>query len=161
MTTTDIAEIQRQMAQIRNEMHQEIQGAVRSAQSLTDWQGIVKSHPWLSLSTAALAGYLLVPRSHAQAPTIVTLPGPTHPLVAAAGAPAPQPRKSPWRFVGLAFSLVAPVAVRAAQNYVLGHVEEWLAQHPLPAPGQSGAGPAREPGRTVRQGTAPRLREFG
>ena len=38
MISTDISEIQRQMAQIRHDMHHEVQCAVRSAQSLTDWR---------------------------------------------------------------------------------------------------------------------------
>ena len=60
-TSMDISDIQRRMAQIRHDMHQEVQGAVKGAQSLTDWRSLVKSHPWLSISVASVVGYLLVP----------------------------------------------------------------------------------------------------
>ena len=162
MNSVDVSDIQRQMAQIRNQMHQEVQGAVRSAQSLTDWQAMVKSHPWVSLSVASAVGYLLVPRRQAHAPTIVTMSAPSPAMLPVSTSSAPAPARSTWRFVGTAFSLLAPIAVRAAQNYVLGQVEQWLAQHPLSAAaGRPDGRPTHEPGKPTRQGTAARLREFG
>jgi hypothetical protein len=158
----DISEIQRQMAQIRNEMHQEVQGAVRSAQSLTDWQNLVKGHPWLSLSLAAVVGYALVPKRHPQVvPSIVTMSAANPMLTPITTARAPERVKGRWRILGSALGLVAPVAVRVAQNYVLGHVEEWLSQQRLPAdPARSRDG-GRESGPSARREPAQRLREYG
>ena len=57
----ELSDIQRRMAQIRHDMHEEVQGAVRGAQSLTDWRSMVASHPWAALGAAAAVGYLAVP----------------------------------------------------------------------------------------------------
>jgi uncharacterized membrane protein YkvA (DUF1232 family) len=164
MSSTDISEIQRQMALIRNEMHQEVQDAVRTAQYLTDWQAAVKNHPWVSLSVASIAGYLLVPKRHSQTPTIVAMGSPsTFAMPATAYRdPAPEPKKSNWRILGTAVGLLAPIAIRVGQNYALRHLEEWLAQHPLsPASGGSPASPGQKHGQTNFANPASRLREYG
>ena len=113
-TSMDISDIQRRMAQIRHDMHQEVQGAVKGAQSLTEWRSLVKSHPWLSIAVASVAGYLIVPRRRSTSPTIVTVGNPSPQLLtaAAAGDQSRQPKQSGWSILGTAFSLLAPVAVR-------------------------------------------------
>ena len=55
----DLNDLQRQMAQVRHEMHEDVKGAVRGAQSLTDWRRIVASHPWAALGAAAAVGFLV------------------------------------------------------------------------------------------------------
>ena len=162
LTSVDVSDIQRQMAQIRNQMHQEVQGAVRSAHSLTDWQAMVKNHPWMSLSIASVVGYLLVPRRSAPVSTIVTMSTPSTAIMPASPSSAPAPAKRTLKLVGPALTLLAPVAVRVAQNYMLGQVEQWLAQHPLSAPAGRPVGrPTHEAGKSARQGSDTRLREFG
>jgi ElaB/YqjD/DUF883 family membrane-anchored ribosome-binding protein len=131
---TEVQDIQRRMAQIRREMHADVQGAVKSAQSLTDWRGVVRSHPWMSLGVAAFAGYLIVPRRPA---TSLTTPPIAVPVPQAAAAiPRRQPmvptRGSAWRTFGTVFSLLAPVVVRAAQNHASHWIEKRLADNPLP-----------------------------
>ena len=163
-TATDIAEIQRRMAQIRHEMHQEVQGAVKGAQLLTDWRSLVRSYPWLSISLAAVAGYLIVPRRRSIDPTTVPAEfrGPQPPGFVAESAYTPQPRRTAWSIIGTVFSLFAPVAVRAAQNYALGHLEQWLSQHPLsPSPTGSPEGPKRESSQPAHPDATNRLRQFG
>ena len=61
-TPAEINEIQRRMAQIRHELHEEVREAVKGAQSLTDWRSQVRNHPWLALGAAAVMGYMIVPR---------------------------------------------------------------------------------------------------
>jgi hypothetical protein len=124
-------EIQRQMGQIRHEMHQEFQGAVRGAQSLTDWRSMVANHPWAAIGVAAAAGYLAVPHRRSQSD-----PGDAKwaaALAAASRNPAPpQPAGSPPRRSSIfrsALGLLTPVLTRAAQNYVLGQLEHWLAMN--------------------------------
>lgn len=164
ITSMDISDIQHRMAQIRHDMHQEVQGAVKGARSLTDWRSLVKSYPWLSISVASVAGYLIVPRRQSASPTIVAVgePGP-EPRV----APAPQDQKQQskqigWNILGTAFSLLAPVAVRVAQNYVLGHLEQWLSEHPLPpVASKSSSGYTPEGGQSDSTGPANRLRKYG
>jgi hypothetical protein len=163
-TSMDISDIQRRMAQIRHDMHQEVQGAVKGAQSLTEWRSLVKSHPWLSIAVASVAGYLIVPRRRSTSPTIVTVGNPSPQLLtaAAAGDQSRQPKQSGWSILGTAFSLLAPVAVRCAQNYVLGHLEQWLSQHPLPSvPGEAPDKATRESARSGSPSPTDRLRKYG
>jgi hypothetical protein len=137
----EISELQRQMAQIRQELHLDVQGAVRSAQSLTDWRSFIAAHPWLSLGIAATTGFLLVPRRR-ETERIVTVAAPLSP--ASTGATPPSGRaRSHWSAFQTAYDLIAPVAFRAAQSYALAHLERWLAAHPLVMPHQAaGAGGA-------------------
>ena len=123
MTSMDVSDIQRRMAQIRHDMHQEVQGAVKGAQSLTDWRSLVTSHPWLSVSVASAVGYLLVPTRRSMSPTIVTVAHPSSDLRAATAVPDQKPssKLGGWSILGTAFSLLAPIAVRGAQSYVLAH----------------------------------------
>ena len=163
-TSMDISDIQRRMAQIRHDMHQEVQGAVKGAQSLTEWRSIVKSHPWLSISVASVVGYLIVPKRRSMSPTIVTVGNPSPELLTAAtaGDQSRQLKQSRWSILGTAFSLLAPVAVRGAQNYVLGHLEQWLSQHPLPSiPGEAPDKATRESAQSASPGPADRLRKYG
>ena len=161
---TDVADIQRRMAQIRHEMHQEVQGAVRGAQTLTDWRSLVRSHPRLALSVAAAVGYFVVPKRPKETPTVVALaaPGPEIPAKAGSGNKDDRARFTGWTVLGTALSLLAPIAVRAAQNYALTYFEQWLANHPLaPTGGKEHDGPGRPVSEPVRSsGPSARLREF-
>jgi len=155
---TEVSEIQERMAQIRHEMHQEVQGAVKGAHQLTDWRSLVGNYPWVSLGIAAAVGYLIVPRRAARLPTVVT-PA-TAPQVAALASAAEQPtgaRRSGWKSFGAVSGYLVPVVIRAAQNYALHHFERWLAAHPLhprePAHGVRPAENKHEPAAPGFQGT--------
>jgi hypothetical protein len=167
-TAMEITEIQRRMAQVRHELHEEVREAVKGAQSLTDWRSHVRNHPWLATGAAATLGYLIVPRRrHEPVPTIVTMTPPTASAAAALPAAA-EPKKKRWGVVGSAFALLAPIAVRAAQNYAIQYLEQWIAARPPGAesapfgsgltPGARSAGggggpgarPAPSPGGTSR-----------
>ena len=161
---SDIAEIQRRMAQIRHDMHQEVQGAVKGAQLLTDWRGLVKSYPWLSVSLVAIAGYAMIPRRQSSNTGIVgSLPAsPALHQVTTDLAQTRQPRRTGWNILGTAFSLLAPVATRAAQNYALGHLEQWLSQHPLPpSPSSSSDEPKADRGQPAQMGPGDRRGQYG
>lgn len=127
-----ISEIQRQMGQIRHEMHQEVRGAVRGAQSLADWRSMVANHPWAAIGVAAAAGYLAVPhrRSHSDsgdAKWAAALAAASR--NAAPAQPAGPPAVVRHSIFRSAFSLLTPVLIRAGQNYVLGQLEQWLAMN--------------------------------
>jgi hypothetical protein len=130
-SSAEINEIQRRMAQIRREMHADVQGAVRGAQSLTDWRSLIGSHPWAALGVAAGVGYLLVPRRRSDKHSdSAYLAG----ALAAANQAVPVDRGSDSRKAkssafGAISSLLAPVVIRAGQNYALNHLERWLAAH--------------------------------
>lgn len=142
-TPADVSEIQRRMAQIRHELHSDVQEAVKGAQSLTDWRSQVRNHPWLALGAAAAVGYLLVPRRH-PAPAIVTV-APAAAAVTAPRLPEPSPTKKRWGLIGSAVGLMAPIAVRAAQNYAIQYLEQWIAAQP-PGAGSSLLGAGLFPG---------------
>jgi hypothetical protein len=131
----EIGEIQRQMAQIRQELHHDVRGAVRGAQSLTNWRNLVGRHPWLALGIAVATGYLIVPRRRREAPAAVSAGGAAGPDLQPTPLMPARPRRQPgWNALQSAYSLLAPVAVRAAQNYALQHLERWLAAHSFALP---------------------------
>ncbi len=135
-SSAEISEIQRRMAQVRHELHEEVREAVKGAQSLTDWRSQVKNHPWLALGAATAVGFMLVPRRrHEPAPTIVTV-GPHPAVVPAAAAAGPEKKKRRWGLIGSAVGMLAPIAVRAVQNYAIQYLEQWIASQP---PGGGGA----------------------
>jgi len=143
-SAAEISDIQRRMAQVRHDLHQEVRGAVKDAQSLTDWRSQVRNHPWLVLGAAAAAGYLIVPKRRSESPTIVAVSSPPPvTLETASVPPAGSPRGSRWGMIGTAIGLLAPVAVRAAQNYAAYHLEQWLAEPP------GGSGATASSGRTT------------
>jgi hypothetical protein len=128
-TATELSEIQRAMGRIRHDMHEEVQGAVRGAQSLTDWRGMAASHPWAAIGLSAFVGYLVVPhrrsdRNPSDAHLAAALYAASHAPAASQSAGSNAVRPSIARSV---FSILAPIAIRAAQNYALGQVEQWLA----------------------------------
>jgi ElaB/YqjD/DUF883 family membrane-anchored ribosome-binding protein len=164
VATEDMSDIQRRMAQIRRDLHEEVKGAVKGAQSLTDWRSQVKSHPWLALGAAAAVGYLIVPkRRRPETPTIVAVsPVAAAPVAgpSAMATPSSASRKGGSGILGSVFGLLAPIAVRAAQNYAIQYMEQWLAAQqggigPAPAPG-FGAGPGTEPRPTAAGAGGPR-----
>jgi hypothetical protein len=129
----EIQEIQQRMAVVRRELHHDVREAVKGAQSLTDWRSLVRTHPWLTLATAAATGYLIVPKRRSESPAVVTVAVPPFPQSPA--APAPEdlpsaPRESRWGLIGTVLGLAAPVVIRAAQNYAAHYLEQVLAPHP-------------------------------
>jgi hypothetical protein len=125
----DLSELQHQMAQIRHEMHEDVREAVRGAQSLTDWRSMVANHPWTALGLATALGFLLVPARRTRRADRVRLEEFAESREAQATYP---PRASPVAGPSVlrsALRLVTPVLVRAAQNYALNQVEQWLASN--------------------------------
>ena len=150
--TEEMTEIQRRMAQVRHELHEEVREAVQGAQSLTDWRSQVRNHPWLALGAAAAVGYLIVPRRRQDpAPTIVAVGPHAASLGASAEPVAPAAtKKRRWGLIGSALGLLAPIAVRAAQNYAIQYLEQWIAAQPPGAGsalfGSAASSGARPPG---------------
>jgi hypothetical protein len=161
--SVEIEDIQRRMAQLRHDMHGEVLGAVKGARSLTDWRSLARNYPFLTLGVATAIGYLVVPRRRSTAPTIVAVHA-TAPEAAALVEPQKQGEKtkgSGWSIMGTVFALVAPIAVRAAQNYTMRYIEGLLAQHESP-PGQTerdGGRPDNGTRSTAPLGSAGRFRE--
>jgi hypothetical protein len=129
-TPAEIIEIQRRMAQVRHELHEEVREAVKGAQSLTDWRSQVRNHPWLALGAAAALGYLIVPRRRQEAAPAIVAVAPAAAAPAMVQPSAGAPEKKRWGLIGSAVSLLAPIAVRAAQNYAIQYLEQWIAAQP-------------------------------
>jgi hypothetical protein len=127
-----VQEIQRQMAQVRHELHYEVQHVVKRAQSFTDWRSLVRRHPWLTVGAAVIAGYLVVPKRRRRAPTVSTVTPPASTLVApAAAGVASRSQASRSGVFTTAYSLLGPVVIRAVQNYAAAALEEWLARNSM------------------------------
>jgi hypothetical protein len=159
----EIDDIQRRMAQIRHDMHGEVLGAVKGARSLTDWRSLARSHPWLTIGVASAIGYLLVPRRRPIAPTILAVNA-TAPEAAAMVEPLQRSEKTRgtgWSVLGTVFSLVAPIAVRAAQNYSMQYIEGLLARNEFPPrePERDRGRPDNGASSTAPLGPSGRLRE--
>jgi hypothetical protein len=161
--STDIEDIQRRMAQLRHDMHEEVLVAVKGARSLTDWRSLARNHPLVTLGVATAIGYVIVPRRRSEAPTIVAVNATAPEVAALAEVQKPSERTAgtAWSIMGTVFNLVAPIIVRAAQNYSMQYIEGLLAGHELP-PDEAGrdgrnAGNGARPGAAT--GSAGRLRQ--
>jgi hypothetical protein len=126
----EVDEIRRKMAQIRRDLHADVQNVVQGAEAATDWRRFVRGYPWASLGAAFVVGYMVVPRRHrGHVTTIQVAPAETPRAVAIEGSSAAEPEKPKGKgLLGTVFGLVAPVALRAVQGYALQYAEQWMAQ---------------------------------
>ncbi len=130
-TLSEIDEVRRHMAQIRKELHEDVQGVVKGAEAATDWRRYVRNYPWITVGVAFGLGFLLVPRR--QHPPVGTTVNFSHadqgrPVAyAAPSAPEPEKKKRKGLFRTV-IGLAAPFALRSAQGYALQFFEQYLAQ---------------------------------
>jgi hypothetical protein len=99
------------MQQLRCEIDGDVEAMATSARSMVDWKHYVKTYPWVCLGTAAVVGFLVVPkRSRAIHPDLAALTelARTGHLVA---EPAPAATRG-W--VDGILATVASIAVRKA-----------------------------------------------
>jgi len=133
-TFSEVDEIRRHMAQIRHELHEDVQGVVRGAEATADWRRYIRNYPWAAIGLAFGVGYLIVPRRPRpqmpafpymaqQAPQAAAVA--TAPPVPVPAEPAKKKGKGIFRTV---LGLVAPIALRTAQGYALQFFEQFLAQ---------------------------------
>jgi hypothetical protein len=137
VVSNEVEEIRRRMAQIRREMHEDVQGVVASAETATDWRSYVRSYPWLSLGLAVAAGFLIVPR---RPPTVVP---PVAMPVESQDRVAQRERRA--GLLGAMAGMVVPVLTRAAQAYASHWLENWIAQQTRAGP-QGSESPYGPPG---------------
>jgi len=133
--TNDIDEIRRRMAQIRRELHEDVQEVVAGAEAVADWRRYVRLYPWATVGAAFAVGFLLAPRRRAKhVPTqVVVVPEPVKAAAREARdnvreiqTPAKKEKKA--GFLGMVLGLVGPLALKAAQNYAMSYAEQWIAQ---------------------------------
>ena len=134
--SNEVDGIRRQMAQIRRELHEDVQGVVAGAEAVADWRRYIRLYPWAAVGAAACLGYLIAPRRHRQTPPITVQVTP-----AAAAAPVQATaregkaesavtvkKEKRAGLAGTLFGLLAPMAWKAAQNYAMSFAEQWIAQ---------------------------------
>lgn len=54
--------VRARMQEIRCEVDQDLEDVSTSARSMVDWTHYVKAYPWVCLGTAAVLGFLIVPK---------------------------------------------------------------------------------------------------
>jgi len=175
-----IDEIRRQMAQIRRELHEDMQAVVAGAEAASDWKYYVQRYPWVALGLVTVAGYLVVPRRRTSA-TETAEAAATETAERLGGLfrrarktvsrgvesqdhePTPTEKKERKAgLIGMVFGMVSPVVLRVAQSYAANYAENWLAQQqatglgPMSAGGPaSGVGPRTGPAQAARPGPRP------
>jgi hypothetical protein len=129
----EVSNIQREMAQARRQIHEDVGGAIDGVQTLTDWRSLVRAHPWLSLGIAAALGYLVVPRRPAAGLAEAVE---AQPQLArdGRGAPTIEPATrhsdaGKWALLSSGFAVISPIVIRLAQSYALRYLESWLERH--------------------------------
>jgi hypothetical protein len=161
----DVDRIRREMAQIRRELHEDMQGVVAGAEAVADWRRYVKLYPWASVAAAFAFGFWVVPKRRrsvteaarkAAEETAEKVVGAVQTaqvkkVVPVSEATAEKKEKRAG-LIGMAFGMLSPIVVRAAQSYAVSYVENWIAQQqqamggPPPGPGagaMSGGGMGR------------------
>lgn len=132
MNANEIDEIRRQMGQIRHDLHLDVSNVVSGVSNVVsdvsdvmDWRSILRSHPYLLVGAAMVAGYLIVPRRKTRLEeTPIRLAG-----VANAQGIVSPPRKKSFRPLAWAFDLAWPIATQALQAYAMVWVENQLKQN--------------------------------
>jgi hypothetical protein len=143
---------------------------VEGAEEVTDWRRYIRMYPWAAVGTAAAVGYLIVPRRRRSVPRDVARQADVAEVreeLKLAREPEREEKKRRKSLIAAAFGMVAPLAWRAAQNYAMGYLEQWIAQQqqkymaaagPPPGTGQStgrpGQGPSRPGGTPPGPGTS-------
>ncbi len=158
-TINEVDSIRREMAQIRQRLHQDMQGVVAGAEAASDWRHYVRLYPWAALGVAAVAGFVVVPRKRrsvtqaaekaaeaavSKIADVVESNGikKTRESIAEAVEPK-EAKKKGW--IGGLIALAAPMALRAVQGYALSYVENWIAQQQQAAAGGPADGPSAGP----------------
>ncbi len=131
--TNEVDEILRRMAQIRREMHEDVVEVVQGAEAVTDWRRYVRMYPWAAVGAAAAVGFLIVPKRRRSVPADVARQADLA-AVREALQRAPEERaetgekKRRKSLVAAGLGMLAPLVWRAAQNYAMAYLEQWILQ---------------------------------
>lgn len=146
------------MAQIRRELHEDVQEVVRSAEAATDWRRFVRSYPWVFIGAAAGLGFLVVPprrrsMTHLAQKAADAAIERVSEAIPAAKIETPQEKKTKRSLIGAGLAMAAPLVWRAAQGYAGQFIENWVTQQlamqmaagPRPAGMPTGVSPSAPP----------------
>ena len=137
--------LQRQMAEVRDELTEDVEGIRARVQSWKDWRGFVRKHPWAVAAGAAAIGYILVPKRprvvYADAETLAQVASQQPLKVEASTVRGPSLLGGLFRSAGssvfhglvaLAGRQLGHVASQVLSDRVDDAVEENEEQHPSP-----------------------------
>ena len=140
----EIDDIRRQMAQIRRELHEDVQGVVAGAEAVTDWRRYIRLYPWAAAGLALGVGFLIAPRRRRKSVAAQVAEAMPEHLKAAVqqvrqevGAPArpvviteakAEKKEKRAGIIGSLLGMLAPIAWKYAQNYAMSYAEQWIAQ---------------------------------
>jgi len=112
-------QIREQMRQIRRDLRANVEEIVVGASQMFDWKSYVRSFPWTTVATAAILGYLLVPRRREAVATPretkESLDKLTQEVKAAVTPPPPPP--SPG-LIGAVLPVLGGIALRVGTSYL-------------------------------------------
>jgi len=114
--------VRARMKLIRREIDQGIEDIDQDMENMVDWRHYVRTYPWVCLGTAAVLGFLIVPKRSTAKRVLGTLSE-----LAKAGHLVVKPAPSPTR--GLVDGLLATaanIAIREATAYVGRNAERLL-----------------------------------
>lgn len=129
--TNDTNLIRKRMAEIRMELHEDVQGVVAGTEAAFDWQYYVRLYPWGALAAAVVAGYLVVPRKRRVHVELTHEESGPRPAGKSPREEIQEDKKEARRksgMLGMAFGFLSPIVMRAAQNYASQYVENWIQQ---------------------------------
>lgn len=129
------------MAALRREMHEDVRGVVATANAVTDWHRYITGYPWVALTAAFSAGYLIVPRRHKASAAVATQADlskvrdaveTTRQAVVDTAQNKTQGEEAKKKSLfAAALGIAAPYALRAAQGYAMKYLEHWLLQQQM------------------------------
>ena len=113
--TTQGDAVRERMQQLRCEIDGDMEDVSASARTMLDWKHYVKTYPWVCLGTAAVLGFLIVPKRssaiNADLATPAALTKTGHPVAQAAPAATAG-------LIDALLTTVATIAVRKATAYL-------------------------------------------
>jgi hypothetical protein len=170
-TANSVEDIRRSMAQIRQRLHQDMQGVVAGAEAASDWKHYVRLYPFAALGLALAGGFLIVPRRRrsvsgtaekAAEVVVAKLTGAADSAAMGTKRAADEVKseakahpKATKGIVGAMLTLAGSVALKYGQSYALNFVENWIAQqqHQHAGPPPSSPPPAPTSESTVGPGS--------
>ena len=106
--------VRTQMKRIRRDIDQGMQDIDQHMEDMVDWRHYVRTYPWICLGTAAMLGFLIVPKRSTTKRVLHSLSE-----LAKSGHLADKPALIPTRgLVGGLLATVASLAIREATAYV-------------------------------------------
>ena len=102
------------MQLVRCEIDEDVEDMVASARRMVDWKHYVRTYPWVCLGTAAVLGFLILPRPSTAVGVLASLAE-----LAKTGQPVVRPAAAPTRgLVKGLLAAVASIAIREATAYL-------------------------------------------